>query len=218
MNPDFWHRRWARGQTGFHQTAGHPMLAEHWPGLGIADRASVLVPLCGKSPDMAWLAQHGCAVTGVELSAVAAADYFTEQRLDAQISALDDFQRHAADGVEILVGDMFAYPRDTIAGFAAFYDRAALIALPEPMRARYVDHVYAGLRAGAVGLLITFDYPPADMDGPPFAVTDADVRALAEPYGRLELLAESDTLRDSDHLRARGLTHAVERAYRFTRG
>ena len=36
--------------------------------LGLAKGAAVLVPLCGKSLDLVWLAEQGHAVIGVELA------------------------------------------------------------------------------------------------------------------------------------------------------
>ena len=52
-----------------------------------------------------------------------------------------------------------------------YYDRAALVALPPEMRARYVAHVAALLPSGARGLLVSFEYLPAE-GGPPFSVPE----------------------------------------------
>ena len=57
-----------------------------------------------------------------------------------------------------------------------FYDRAALIALPPEMRERYAGHLQAVLPTRSLGLLVTIDYPQAEMAGPPFAVPDEEVR------------------------------------------
>ena len=59
MQPAFWHNRWENDLIGFHQQQVNPYLQQHWPALGIAPGARVLVPLCGKSLDMAWLAAQG---------------------------------------------------------------------------------------------------------------------------------------------------------------
>ena len=71
MEPDYWLERWKDGRTGFHQDQPTPLLAAHWDGLGVASGARVLVPLAGKSLDMAWLAGRGHRVLGVELSQLA---------------------------------------------------------------------------------------------------------------------------------------------------
>ena len=53
---DPWLARWAKGRIGFHLPAPHPALERWWPRLDVAPQAKVLVPLCGKSLDMRWLA------------------------------------------------------------------------------------------------------------------------------------------------------------------
>ena len=76
MQPEFWQKRWADNQIGFHQAQISPYLQRHWSQLNLADNAQVLVPLCGKSLDMLWLAGQGHRVLGVELSRKAAEDFF----------------------------------------------------------------------------------------------------------------------------------------------
>ena len=58
MDEAFWQRRWARNEIGFHLNEVNPYLRRHWPSLKLAQGARVLVPLCGKSLDMAWLADQ----------------------------------------------------------------------------------------------------------------------------------------------------------------
>ena len=55
MEPAFWHRKWADNQIGFHQAQANPYLQRYWPGLGLPAGSRVLVPVCGKSLDLAWL-------------------------------------------------------------------------------------------------------------------------------------------------------------------
>ncbi|MBB4815130.1 hypothetical protein HNP03_003766 [Pseudomonas rhodesiae] len=79
MEPEFWHDRWATNQIGFHQSDINPYLLRHWPSLALAHGAQVLVPLCGKSLDLIWLASLGHRVLGVELSEQAVQTFFSEQ-------------------------------------------------------------------------------------------------------------------------------------------
>jgi thiopurine S-methyltransferase len=218
MEPKFWLERWEHGQTPFHQPEGHPLLPECWPTLRLAAGASVLVPLSGKSRDMLWLARRGHAVTGIELSAHAARDFFAEAGMTPAIQDDGRFTHYAAGNVTIRVGNLFDLDTATIAGFDAFYDRAALIALPPAMRSAYVEHLVATLAPGTRGLLITLDYDPSEMNGPPFAVTDAEMERLFASHADIECLAEREALGgEDDHLRKRGLTTARERVYRLTR-
>ena len=62
MEPDFWHQRWQQNQIGFHQSEVNPYLRKYWQALAIAAPARILVPLCGKSLDLLWLAEQGYQV------------------------------------------------------------------------------------------------------------------------------------------------------------
>ncbi len=74
MDAEFWKTRWQAGQIGFHEGRPNAFLEAHAARLGIARR--VLVPLCGKSVDLAYLAGLGHDVVGVELVEEAAAACF----------------------------------------------------------------------------------------------------------------------------------------------
>lgn len=64
MNPDFWHERWQRGETGWEQGEINAHLREVWPRLGVNPDTRVFVPLCGKTLDLLWLASQGHRVLG----------------------------------------------------------------------------------------------------------------------------------------------------------
>lgn len=176
MNPDFWHQRWADNQIGFHQSAPTPLLLKHWPSLGVAANATVFVPLCGKSLDMVWLASQGHRVLGVELSQLAVEQFFAEHHLTPETDASRYGTHYSAGGIEIICGDAFALDEAVLAECTAVFDRAAMIALPPPLRMRYADELYARLPAGCRGLLVTLEYPQAEREGPPFAIAEAEVR------------------------------------------
>ena len=71
MDNEFWHQKWAKNQIGFHLSEVHPALKKYWNQLGGVSAHRVLVPLCGKSEDLAWLARFHETVVGVELSEIA---------------------------------------------------------------------------------------------------------------------------------------------------
>jgi thiopurine S-methyltransferase len=221
MDPEFWHERWRAQQIGFHRSDVNPRLVAWQAELPAptppAAGSRMLVPLCGKSVDMAWLAERGHRVVGVELSPIASAAFFEERGLAFRVEHSGAFERHVSDRIEILCGDFFALDAMTLGACEGFYDRAALVALPEPMRARYVEQLAALLPAGARGLLVTFDYPQAAMSGPPFAVPDAEVRARYAPGFELRPLADHDVLAQELHLAGRGLQALHERVYGLTR-
>ncbi len=212
----FWQRRWARNEIGFHLKEVNPYLRRHWPSLGLARGGRVLVPLCGKSLDMAWLADLGYAVLGVELSERAVEDFFAEHGLVADVIHRDRFKVYRSGSLEILCGDFFALSRADVAHCQAIYDRAALIALPEDMRQRYVEHMLNILPSGCEGLLITLDYPQEQMAGPPFAVAEGEVRRLLSSRWKIELLERADVLDESNwKFLQRGVTRLDECCYQL---
>ncbi len=217
MDEEFWHRRWARNEIGFHLSEVNPYLRQFWSELPVSAGARVLVPLCGKSLDMVWLVEQGFSVLGVELSQRAVEDFFAEQDLVADVSSEGAFRVYRAGALEIRCGDFFSLSRDDVSGCQALYDRAALIALPAAMRARYVDHLARIVSSGCHGLLVTLDYEQDQMPGPPFAVSDREVQDALGPDWRVKLLVEEDVLEGNWKFLQRGLTRLEERCYRIER-
>ena len=81
MKPKFWHERWEKDEIGFHQHDFNRHMQEFIDCLGVQAGDNVLVPLCGKSLDMLWLADHGYRVTGIEISELAVRDFFADNGL-----------------------------------------------------------------------------------------------------------------------------------------
>ena len=188
MQPDFWHQRWADNQIGFHQSAPTTLLLKHWPTLDVPAGATVFVPLCGKSLDMAWLASQGHHVLGVELSQRAVEQFFAEHGLTPEIRESQYGTHYVAGGIEIIRGDAFGLDERVLSECAAIFDRAAMIALPPPLRARYAGELYARLPTGCSGLLITLEYSQAERDGPPFSVSEDEVRERLASTWQVDLL------------------------------
>lgn len=216
MEPDFWHQRWDEGRTGWHLEEVNRLLLKHWPTLELTEDAPVLVPLCGKSLDLAWLAAEGHPVLGVELSLDACEEFFEERGLEPEESEEPEFTRLGVAHLQLLAGDVFALTAAHVEGVVAVYDRAALIALPDAMRRRYVDHVYGLLPAGTQALLVTLEYPEGEREGPPFAVGEAEVRALFEPRWQVDLLERRDILEHEPHFAIEGVSALHTCVYRLS--
>jgi thiopurine S-methyltransferase len=217
MHPDFWHDRWREGRIGFHQDKPTPLLLKHWPSLEVAPGAQVFVPLAGKSLDLAWLAAQGYRVLGVELSQLAVEQFFDEHGLVPARRTSRYGTHYEAGGIELVCGDAFALDAGALAGCAAVFDRAALIALPPDLRERYAHALYRRLPAGCRGLLITLEYPAHEKDGPPFTVPEPEVRAL---YGRdweVGVLERRDILGQQPLFREEGVTALETVVYRLQR-
>ncbi|AMB85674.1 thiopurine S-methyltransferase [Pseudomonas agarici] len=215
MQPEFWHKRWEFNQIGFHLDQVNPCLQRFWPELALEPEAQVLVPLCGKSLDLAWLAAQGLRVRGVELSQKAVEAFFAEQALVPQVREHGALRIYEAGSLELWCGDFFALTAADVADCTALYDRAALIALPPEMRERYAAHLRRILPGGCQGLLITLDYDQAQLKGPPFAVLDDEVRHLLEPHWQLRMEEERDVLDGSWKFLQAGVTRLQERVYRL---
>ena len=215
MEPAFWHARWEAGQTGFHLNEVHPLLSEHWSSLGLAEAGTVFVPLCGKTRDLGWLAGQGHNVVGVELSPIAAAEFFADAGITPQVDAESGFQIFSGAGIRIYCGDFFELTRAQLGPVNAVYDRAALIALPAADRRRYATRL-ARLAGDAPILLVTLDYAQRSMNGPPFAVADDEVFELFEGDYRVERLASKDVLDSEPKFAERGLTWLREQVFRLT--
>ncbi len=166
MTGDYWKKIWETGDTRFHRADVHPALVRYLDRL---PPGKVLVPLCGKSHDLTWIARER-KVVGVEIAEKACREYFAENRLDVTERREGDFTVFSSGNIEIYCGDYFRFRGE---GIASAYDRAALVALPAEMRAKYAR----AMQAPAV-LLVTFEFPPEIAKGPPFPVPEDEVRAL----------------------------------------
>lgn len=218
MEAEFWLGRWREGRTHFHQDQVMPLLRKHWPTLQVAAGSRVLVPLCGKSLDMPWLASQGFQVLGVELSPLAVEQFFSEHGLEPGTHETSQGKHYTAGAIEIICGDIFDLNAQTLASCQAVYDRAALIALPADMRPAYVNHVYNQLPEGCESLLITLDYPQEQMDGPPFSVPDAEIQTLFASRTRAEVIERRDILQDEDKFLRSGVQQLDTVVYRLKTG
>lgn len=211
MDNEYWLQRWREGRTGWHHDDVMPLLAQHWPSLNVPRDTRVLVPLCGKSVDMLWLSQQGLRVLGADVSPIAIESFLAENHLHARTRSTAEgthYEVTNAPGgdIEIVNGDVFALPPALIAQCRAFYDRAALIAMPAPTRARFARDIYTHLPVGSRGLLITLDYPEGQMQGPPFSVDEAEILRLFDAQWKMERLERRDILATQPSFSEQGVT------------
>ncbi len=184
----FWHDKWQSGQIGFHLEDTNAALVEYWPRLDIDGDCQVLVPLCGKSLDMVWLHAQGHEILGVELSSMAAKAFYEENKIAYKTGSSEAFQNYASQGYSILVGDIFDLAKSETVNIKAVYDRAALIALPPEMQQQYVAHLRDILPSGTQILLITLEYDPSELDGPPFSIPPTRIQTLFSDWCQITQL------------------------------
>jgi len=184
MDPSFWLERWQHGRIGFHEGKPNALLVRH------LDRLTghrVLVPMCGKAEDLAFLAAQGHTVLGLELVEDAVRAFFAEHAIEPTVTRRGALAIYTAGPVTLLAGDLFAVTPAYVAASGGpidvVYDRAALVALPPDRRRAYLDHLRALAAPGTPGVLITLEHPSGS--GPPFSIPADTVTAL---YPHAELL------------------------------
>lgn len=185
-----WLARWCEGRIGFHRDSTHPALVRHWPDLDVPTGTKVLVPLCGKSLDMRWLAEQGHPVLGIELSQQAIEQFVNEGGGELSRFRQGDFDVWRQGSIELWAGDFFHFHIAQAAEIGAFYDRAALIALPEATRQRYAFHLAQLIPPGSCGLLVSLVRAPGDDRGPPYSVGSEEVQRLLTPNFELTHLED----------------------------
>jgi thiopurine S-methyltransferase len=185
---EYWLDRWRRKAIGFHESQANPLLVTHFASLSLPPASRIFVPLCGKTLDIQWLLARGHQIVGAELSEIAVQELFAGLGLIPSLTPVGSITRYGAPGIEVFQGDIFALSRGKLGPVAAIYDKAALIALPESMRARYATHIER-LTECARQLIICLDYDQRLLAGPPFSVDGAELERLYRPAYDLRLLA-----------------------------
>ncbi len=203
MEAPFWLERWQRNEIGFHQNVPHKGLDRHWAKLGLAPDARVFVPLAGKSLDMVWLAARGHRVVGIELAAEAVHAFAAENG--------------TLERIDLRCGDLFALTPASLGPIDAVFDRASLVALPASMRPRYAAKLAELSPPGTCTLLVTMEYDPAKMNGPPHSVPEREVHALFGATHEIVLLERDAALEDFPKFAQRGVEALAEAYYLLMR-
>ncbi len=191
MEASFWRQKWEDNDIAFHQDDANPALVKHFDALGLQSGTRVFVPLCGKTRDIHWLLSKGFRVAGAELSKVAVAQLFSDLQVNPKVSAIGPLEHFSAENIDIYVGNLFDLSKELLGPIDAVYDRAALVALPNETRARYTAHI-TGTTNAAPQLLICYVYDQSVMDGPPFSISDEEIRLHYQGIYNLTHVASED--------------------------
>lgn len=184
MEHEFWHSKWAENKIGFHLGDVHPLLTQYWSSTNADHDHTILVPLCGKSEDLDWLAAKHSHVIGVELSDIAVRSYFAERFYTPTVTQLDSFNSlYQFDELSIYQGDIFTAPLPHV---DIIYDRAALVALPPELRQEYAQRLISLVNDGGSILLISVEHQLAKPT-PPFSVEAEEISTLFNGCDILEL-------------------------------
>ena len=213
MEHAFWHDKWARKEIGFHLPEAHPWLVKHIESHPLSKNDVVFVPLCGKTHDIGLFLKQGVKVIANELSESAIVELFSELGLTPKISSWKDHgQCYQADLLTVYVGDFFKLTQDELKDVTRIYDRAAIVALPDTMRAQYSEQLKT-FCVDAKHWLMTLEYDQDKMSGPPFSVTEAEV---IEHYGnsyQINTVIRRDVIDQEPRFKEKGLSSFVQCFY-----
>lgn len=215
MQDKDWLIRWQQNQIGFHDTATNSHLKRYIADSDLKPGDTIFLPLCGKSTDITWLAEQGFQVVGVELSAIAIKSYFSEQGLSYEQLESGGFIARISGNIRLLEGSFFDLQHEDLGDCSLVYDRASLIALDEPTRARYAEWMKLIMGDKAEILLITLNYDQLEMNGPPFAVSTEEVTRHYEQAFQIDTMLQTEIVDESPRWRAKGLSSLVESVYQL---
>ncbi|MFT5224529.1 MAG: thiopurine S-methyltransferase [Polaribacter sp.] len=215
MRDKDWLIRWQKNQIGFHDIEINDHLKRYISDSDLKPGDTIFLPLCGKSADITWLAEQGFKVIGVELSAIAIESYFSERELNYEQFESGPFIARVNGNIRLLEGSFFDLQREDLDDCRLVYDRASLIALDEPTRARYIEWMQSIMGDKADMLLITLHYNQSEMSGPPFAVsTDEVMRHYGQAF-QVDTMLQAEIVDEAPRWRAKGLSSLVESVYQI---
>lgn len=216
MSNKHWKAKWKRNDISFHQLSINPLLQQFLPQLGLAKGDRVLVPLCGKSVDLQWLAQCGYHVMGIELSEIAIKSFFDTLKVTPTQKRRGRFTCWVHENLELWCGDIFDLSASDVSNVCALYDTAALTAFPATSRARYVRHLAATLPQHCRILLITDETPEQHDDS--VNSIDSEVSVLFAAPFQVQLLHGNDCIKIDPQNPELAAIPMQEKVYLISRG
>jgi thiopurine S-methyltransferase len=207
-----WLMRWQAHQIHCHRENVSPELINYLHHLHLQPGARILVPLCGKSKDMQWLAEQGYPIVGVELSPIACRNFFDEINIIPHITRQKNFIRFQYNNIELLCGDFFKLTSSDLPPIDAIYDCRALIALPVTIRRQYVLNLLACCEKIVKILLIGFN-STSNIKGPPFSISDDEINHLFGLNFNVQILNRETLTEIPKHLSERGFEEVINNIY-----
>ena len=169
--PAFWEDLYARGSDGWEMGRAAPPLVDFVEATP-PPRGRIAVPGCGRGHDARFLARHGYDVTGFDFS-------------PAAVGAAEKLARD--EGVEVAFEqrDIFSLANDHAHAFDGAWEYTCYCAIDPRRRDEYLRTLNTIVKPG--GWLLACFFPlrgaPA---GPPFPVSQAEVKRRLAPHFRVE--------------------------------
>ncbi|XP_065676793.1 probable thiopurine S-methyltransferase [Hydra vulgaris] len=170
---EYWCNRWVNGNTGWVLPGVNPFFKSYFTVLTGGQNffeKRVLVPLCGKTPDLLWLCEQGLSVTGIEFADMPIIDFFKEMGLSYKFNEENGYKMYvcAEKDITIYQGDFFLMNVDILGGHFDFcWDINSLSAMIPDEQQIYVDKLVSFLSSDAHIILNCFEYDVALRGGNP---------------------------------------------------
>lgn len=206
MEISYWQSRWQKNHTGWHMDQVYPLLTKLWPHLPFKSNTQVLVPLCGKTLDMKWLAEKGCHVLGVDASPKALREFRALCPDEFLEDTSHSFSVYRSPNIELWEGDFLKLPKSKVPGPDLIYDKAAMVALPPEIRKTYTQKILELCEHNTQILLQTFEYNQEEMNGPPFSVDENEICRHFENQFSIQLMHKQSKFNELSKFQQRGLS------------
>lgn len=191
----FWHQAWEDGRTRFHLSEYNTNLVKFFPSYSFKQKNSCLVPLCGKTLDMHFLADHFENVVGVDIVKMPLEQFFS----DHQINSHEEPKNKSINGRNITLYER-DFLNDNLAELKQFdfiYDRASLVAIEPKLRPKYVQQIKNFFHQDTILHLATFERE-IHGGGPPYDLTPDEVREYFNDFNIEMLIDESRDFEDRE--------------------
>ncbi|KTD08194.1 thiopurine S-methyltransferase [Legionella jamestowniensis] len=214
MDQNFWLQRWQTSNIGFHSQEVNPLLKHCIESLNLPIGSRIFVPLSGKSIDMWWLAEQGYQVLGVELSTIACHDFFKEHNIHPKFSKKSGFEIYENKQLHLYCGDFFNLSKELLLTIDLVFDSKALVALPEMMRKKYVNHMKKLLANSPKAQLIIIAFETVfESNKPPFYVSKKEIEKLFGQAFQVKKIASITQKELPRHLQQQGYSEMTEAVY-----
>jgi thiopurine S-methyltransferase len=135
---DDWEYCWSKNKADWNKSFVDPVFQKFFPiavqKLGLADKElRVLLPLCGKTPDLIWCANLGHSVVGVEYVEQGVREFFEENKFEHETTVHGELKHHQCLKKDLKLsmwqGDFFQCTSDLVGQFDLAWDHGSFTAI-----------------------------------------------------------------------------------------
>jgi thiopurine S-methyltransferase len=168
-----WHQRWQENKTAWDLSGPHPLTREL---LDLSAKLSHgdltgkwMIPGCGRAHDAKELFRAG-------IKEVVAKDLVPKAIEEARSLY------GSIAGLSLISGDVTDVSKSEESTFGGVFDRAMLCALNGELRSKYALAMTSLLKPGGIFASIPFAETGNPESGPPFAISESELRELFKPH------------------------------------